>query len=130
MKKFLKGKNLPRKWRNRCDALLTPLVMKLHPFCLLCGSRTQVAHHFIHKSKSSRLRYEITNLIPLCGSCHLRLHCNEGFESARIIEKKGLEWFKKLEKMKNEIVKTDNKFYEDNYNYLLERFNKDDLARN
>ena len=104
--------------RNKCDKFLTPIIISMYPNCLLCPftervcSKTQVAHHHVHKSKSSRLRYYIPNLIPLCHQCHLMLHNNESFWASKIVEIKGIEWFQGLEKKKNEIVKVDRFFYE------------------
>lgn len=104
--------------RNKCDALLTPIVKKLHPRCLLCGAETQVAHHHIHKSKSSALRYELDNLINLCHHCHCALHNNESYYASVIVKLKGLKWFSKLERIKNSIVKTDLGWYLAHYDRL------------
>ena len=93
--------------QKKCDALLSPLVKKLHPKCLLCGTDTQVAHHFVHKSKSGVLRYHLPNLINLCNGCHFKLHHNESYWAGKIIEIKGLRWFKSLEKKKYETYKPD-----------------------
>lgn len=104
--------------RNKCDAKLTPIIRAKHPKCLLdapnCTGATQVAHHHVHKSKSNRLRYELDNLIPLCNHCHIVLHHNESYWASKVVEKKGLAWFKKLDRMKNEYVKVDKVFYEKN----------------
>jgi len=112
--------------RNQCDKLLTPLIKKMFPRCLLCGKDTEVAHHHVHKSKSTRLRYEPDNLIPLCNSCHLALHMNESYHASRIVEKRGLEWFRELEKKKNEIVKADVYYYSVQLGKLRSLFNKYD----
>jgi len=98
--------------RNKADALLTPIIKAQHPKCLLCphsgrSNDTQVAHHHVHKSKSTRLRYEMANLINLCHACHVMLHNNESFWASKIVQIKGVEWFNKLERQKNEIVKAD-----------------------
>lgn len=111
--------------RNKCDALLTPIIKKMFPKCMLCGADTQVAHHHVHKSQSTRLRYEIDNLIPLCNSCHLALHMNESYHASRIVEKRGLDWWKRLDKMKHEIVKADRFFYQQNYERLKEMLGGD-----
>ena len=84
----------------------------MFPKCFLCGVKTQVAHHFIHKSKSSALRYDLDNLIPLCHHCHLMLHHNESKWAGMIINQKGLEWFNDLQRRGNEIVKTTQQWYE------------------
>lgn len=105
--------------RNKCDALLTPITKKKYPRCLLCPNATQVAHHHVHKSKSTRLRYELDNLIPLCNHCHLVLHNNESYWASKIIEIKGIEWFKGIDRLKNEIVKADVYYYIGHYNRLI-----------
>lgn len=104
--------------RNKCDALLTPIVKKNNPNCLLCPNPTQVAHHHVHKSKSSRLRYELSNLINLCNSCHLALHHNESYWASKIVIIKGELWFTSLEVLKNEMVKVDVHWYIENYQRL------------
>lgn len=109
--------------RNKCDKLLTPIIKEMHPHCLLQGSatcayETQVAHHHVHKSKSNRLRYEIDNLIPLCHSCHLMLHQNESYWASKVVAIRGIEWFEKIEKMKQETVKCDIHWYIANYERL------------
>lgn len=109
--------------RNKCDKLLTPIIKEIHPYCLLQGSEncarvTQVAHHHVHKSNSTRLRYELENLIPLCHACHMMLHANESYWASKIVQIRGLEWFEALEKKKNEIVRTDVHFYIENYERL------------
>lgn len=97
--------------RNKCDNLLTPIIKKMHEHCLLCGGPTQVAHHHVHKSKSTRLRYEIDNLIPLCGSCHVKLHQNESYWGSKVTEIRGLEWFQRIDRLGRETVKADVHYY-------------------
>lgn len=115
------GKKLPsvKTVRNKCDALLTPIIKALFPKCLLCGAPTQVAHHHVHKSKSNRLRYQIDNLVPLCNHCHVVLHQNESYWASKIIEIRGLEWFKKLDKLKDEYIKVDVHWYISNLARLI-----------
>lgn len=104
--------------RNKADALLTPIIKLMFPLCLLCNNPTEVAHHHVHKSKSTRLRYELNNLINLCHSCHLKLHHNESFWASKIVEMKGIEWFKRISKLGEEIVKADVHFYLGHYKRL------------
>lgn len=108
--------------RNKCDNLLTPIIQKKYPRCLLkapnCAGVTQVAHHHVHKSKSTRLRYELDNLIPLCGHCHVVLHNNESYWASVIITKKGIEWFEELQKKGQETVQVNKGFYKENYERL------------
>jgi len=108
--------------RNKCDKLLTPIIKAQHPECFLKGSKncnfhSQVAHHHIKKSRSSALRYDLENLIPLCNSCHMMLHQNESKWVLELIEMKGIEWAQSL-KEKDVMVKTDVHFYIENYERL------------
>jgi 5-methylcytosine-specific restriction endonuclease McrA len=105
--------------QRKCDALLSPIVVNSYPKCLLCGKPSQVAHHFVHKSKSNALRYNMWNLIPLCHSCHFALHNNESLYAARIILANGVAWFEELEQLKRETIKVNRKHYEEVYQRLL-----------
>lgn len=104
--------------RSKCDKLLTPIIKLMYPHCLLTGQPTEVAHHHVKKSKSNALRYYIPNLIPLTHHAHLKLHCDETYWSSKIVEIKGLEWWKDIEREKQKTVKTDVHFYIENYNRL------------
>ena len=112
---------LPKKStiRNKADDLVTPIAIKLHPRCELCGAPSTVGHHFIFKSKSSLLRYTVANFIGLCRDCHFKLHHNETECSGAIQAKRGQEWFTEIQKLKNQgTVKTDVHFYIRAYEYL------------
>lgn len=109
---------IKQRTQKHCDALLSPLIKLKHPRCLLCGGDTQVAHHHVHKSKSLNLRYDEENLIPLCNPCHLKLHYNESYWASKVVEKKGMEWFRNLDAKKDVIcagtLKVDyNKVYDE-----------------
>lgn len=116
-----KSKSPTSKLQKKCDNLLTPIVKKLHPKCLLCRKPTQVAHHHVHKSKSLALRYDLDNLINLCNSCHFALHQNESYYASKIVKIKGMEWFEELEWKKNRLLVDGGVgFYEENYKRLKE----------
>lgn len=108
--------------RNKCDKLLTPIIKIMHPKCLLCPNPTQVAHHHVHKSKSTRLRYYIPNLINLCHQCHVRLHNNESYWASMIVKIRGVEWFRDLELKNREIVKADVHYYIEEHKRLEELY--------
>lgn len=112
---------MKKKTQKQCDNLLSPIVKKLSPKCLLCGGQTQVAHHHVHKSKSLRLRYHLPNLINLCNGCHLKLHYNESYWASKIVEIKGMEWFKELDRLKEELCVGVNKI---DYDIIYERLQK------
>lgn len=109
---------IKQRTQKNCDALLTPLIKLLHPYCLLCGDCTQVAHHHVHKSKSLNLRYDEKNLVPLCNKCHLKLHWDESYWGSKVASIKGKKWFEYLEKNKQTIVKPN---YNEIYETLKER---------
>ncbi len=115
--------------KKKADDLLTPIVKKENPLCLLnspgCTKLTQVAHHHVHKSKSTALRYVMENLIPLCGHCHVVLHHNESFWASKIIQKKGIEWFNRLELIKNRTtVKADVHYFIGHYERLKQKLSE------
>jgi 5-methylcytosine-specific restriction endonuclease McrA len=124
MKRFYFKKKLTplKKLRTIADGLLTPLIKRLFPRCLLCGNPTQVAHHYIKKSESNRLRYIVENLINLCTSCHCALHNHETIYGNRIVKIKGQEWHDKLIKMKQEYIKVDRGYYENAITKLNELY--------
>ena len=115
-----KGKSITSKLQAKCDKLLTPIVKLQSEMCEAgCGNPTQVGHHWIEKSRSARLRYEIENIIPLCNSCHTKIHNRfgnnivGGIDIAEvIIEKRGREWFDRMNKLQSEIIKTNKAYYE------------------
>ncbi len=104
--------------RNKCDALLTPIIKKMYPQCIFTGEETQVAHHAIKKSTSAALRYYLPNLIPLTNKAHLRLHCDEILWTGRLIAIKGLDWWQDLEEKKNVYTKCDVHYYIAEYSRL------------
>lgn len=120
-RKVAKRTKLPsvKTMRNKCDALLTPIIKKMYPYCIFTGEETQVAHHAIKKSTSSALRYYLPNLIPLTHKAHLRLHADEILWTGKLIEIKGLEWWADLMEKKEVYTKCDVHHYISEYDRLL-----------
>lgn len=113
-------KKLPtlKKLRDSADALLTPICKKQSPKCESCGKNTEVGHHWIEKSRSNYLRYDMRNLIPLCHSCHAKIHNRFGNSvvggldvAQRIISNRGREWKEQLDIDQPKYVKVDRFFY-------------------
>lgn len=114
-----KGKSETSKLQTKCDKLLTPIIKRLYPKCEACGGDTEVAHHWIEKSRSSNLRYDMRNLIPLCHSCHAKIHNRFGnsvtgaLDVADIIRaKRGEEWYNKMKIDGQKIIKVNEEWYE------------------
>jgi hypothetical protein len=111
--------------RNKTDALLTPLCKKNYPNCESCGQLTQVGHHWIEKSRSSFLRYDMRNLIALCNSCHAKIHNRfgnsvvGGLDVAEIIiNKRGRAWKELMDAEHKTYQKVDRDYYNQNYAHL------------
>lgn len=117
--------------QRKCDSLLTPIIKIKTPLCEACSQPTQVAHHFIEKSRSNRLRYDFDNLIALCNQCHCKIHNRFGNSvvggldvADKIRERRGEDWYENIKIKGREIVKTDITWYEDNYKRLGEMIYK------
>lgn len=71
--------------------------------CLLCGKTDQTTfHHYIPKSKSKRLQFDVSNGIPICNMReHYILHHGNNPEATRkicddIIKIRGKKWYNDL----------------------------------
>ncbi len=102
------------KLTRKCDSYLTPIVKLSKPNCECCGKPTEVAHHWIEKSKSNFLRHELDNLVALCHSCHLKIHNRWGASIVRaydvtraVILKRGEEWKNNLDILAQKSIKFD-----------------------
>ena len=111
-------KSKKQKLKEKCVKLAMKLKLAKHPHCVFCGERATVAHHFIHQSRSNYLRCDERNLIPICKTCHYKLH--NGYESVMaglLIKKYGQEWFDSL-------VRDSRKTIKDNIGYWNEVLDK------
>lgn len=114
-----------KKLRDQCDSKLTPIIKKQSPACESCGAHAEVAHHWIEKSRSNFLRYDLRNLIPLCHSCHAKIHNRfgnsvvGGLDVAEIIiAKRGRAWKEDMDREHTTYVKVDRLFYMSNLERL------------
>lgn len=62
--------------------------------CESCGIREATCcHHYVYKSQSNFLRYNLDNLVRICPECHTRHHKSGDSEiMSRVIVKRGIEW--------------------------------------
>lgn len=105
-------------WQRKCDALLTPIVKTYQPKCECCGAPTEVAHHWIEKSRSSYLRYWWPNLIALCHKCHRAIHNTFGNNivggvdvASVIIKKRGQFWKEEMDALSHKEQKVNIGYY-------------------
>ena len=59
---------LNRLWKLKCDEKYNTDI------CEVCGNPFSAYHHWIPKSRSTLLRYDVENAIPLCVKCHYKIH--------------------------------------------------------
>jgi 5-methylcytosine-specific restriction endonuclease McrA len=55
---------------------LDRMVQELHKNqrCHICGAYSATEIHHIISRKDKMLRYDISNLLPVCHSCHMKIH--------------------------------------------------------
>lgn len=72
--------------------------------CPICGREATATHHFIPKSISSALRYEVLNGVPLDYICHIVEIHTRGNPLALegIIKARGQAWYDRLKELKRE----------------------------
>jgi 5-methylcytosine-specific restriction endonuclease McrA len=100
--------------RSKADNLLQKLIRQLYSKCEVCGQPISCGHHYWQKSSSSGLRYNLKNIIPICQSCHFKLHNGDPSIQAKIIFIRGKKWYFDLLKEKEitRYTKTDRLYYE------------------
>jgi len=101
-------------YKKVADALLQEWCRATYSECEMCGKPMACCHHYHTKGASSALRYVEDNLIPVCNGCHLGFHSKRAGEfNSRVVINRGVDWAKKLLKLKNNYVKTNVKYYKD-----------------
>ncbi len=90
--------------------------------CEICEiNPAYCCHHYIEKSLSNRLRYELFNGIRVCKKCHNAIHSTSDPAIFRKMDKVlGKKKIRKLEKLRRDEVKVCEEWYQNN----LERLKK------
>jgi len=105
--------NKIKKLRNKADKLFQQVCLLLEPNCEACGKKAEVVHHFIPKSLSANLRYNIDNGISLCNSCHFKHHSTADPDIYEAMTKyKSTEWFELIGKERRKLIKPTIAYYE------------------
>ncbi|MEI6529656.1 MAG: hypothetical protein WCN88_04685 [Candidatus Falkowbacteria bacterium] len=100
-KKPRKQKTEKQKLQEEADKLYQEVGRELNDSCLICGGEYSCLHHFIRKSQSTALRYDLENGIPICHICHCRIHTGQDSSTtARIVLIKGIQWFEMIDARK------------------------------
>ena len=94
-----KKRNQLKYYRNKCDKLYQEMGRDLDygRGCLVCSGTLSCLHHYIPKSRSTHLRYNLKNGIPICQSCHFKLHNSDPTIQNEINRIKGDDWIKEIE---------------------------------
>ena len=90
-------------YRKKADKLLQELGRETYDRCLVCGGEYSCLHHYCYKSQSTALRYDWENCVPLCISCHHKIHAGKNDTIPGLISIiKGEKWLRDLEKKRKE----------------------------
>ena len=111
--------------RNKADKLYQIVGLKLNPICECCGNPATEIHHFLPKSLSNALRYDLKNGISLCRSCHFKHHSR--FDPAiyeRMTANKSPEWFLYIRNKRREIIRPTLTWYKSKIDELNENLSK------
>jgi len=123
----MKAKKKPKKvkyYREKADKLFQQVGRQENSECLICGGEYCCLHHFFTKGSSSSLRYDFDNAIPICVSCHFKIHKTQDPEMvATILEKKGKGWYKKLNMKRRELTKSTIGYYKEVIEILENKLN-------
>jgi 5-methylcytosine-specific restriction endonuclease McrA len=82
---YKKSSDAVKKLRKLADRLLQEKYTQ--GLCLVCGAPASCVHHYVPKSQSNNLRYDPSNLIPICRGCHFSLHTKGDPHIQNTIEK-------------------------------------------
>ena len=95
---------------NKLDRAYQEWGRKEYTFCFLCGRGYSCLHHIVHKSQSTKLRWDKQNGLPICTPCHCRIHSRNDVEDIWKIEDRmsnrfGEDWKKYILKEKVKVYK-------------------------
>src|SRR3990167_8461493 len=107
------------KLQKTCDALVQQIGRLKCPYCESCGRPSQVMHHWIEKSRSNNLRYNLKlNLIALCLPCHAKIHNIFGNSvvgglnvAETVIKRRGRAWKSIVEIEGRKLIKVNVAYY-------------------
>lgn len=103
--------------RRKADRLWSQAVFKKYGKKCICGKLATDPHHYIPKGRCSKLRYEVSNGVPLCKGCHIfGVHLGDPAIGKKIVALRGKKWEDKLVRIyKQSKKKTNNSFLTKKY---------------
>ena len=97
--------------RKRADKLIQEYIRLKYKKCMVCNNPMPAGHHFFTKANSNALRYHISNIIPLCQSCHCLVHTQPHLVTPKISFYMGEDWYNELLDIKKQYVKANKEWY-------------------
>lgn len=98
-------KNNKKHLRKIADRLYILAVLKKKgDRCEICGREAVTVHHFIPKSRSEAVRYDIENGVPVCNGCHKKIHSWDPHLSGIVVLKRGEDWYFSLLRRSSMVV--------------------------
>jgi len=99
-------------YQDKADKAFQIYLKEKNPYCLFCGKPISAHHHYFCKASSSAVRYFEGNMIPVCYYHHCRFHSKDSaIFNGLVIEMKGLDWFKDLNRRRGETIKKSIGYY-------------------
>jgi hypothetical protein len=83
--------------------------------CEISNEIMELCHHYIEKSKSGALRYNLINFVPIIQKVHCAIHMSKGdsTNSNKIVLRRGIKWALQIEILRNTTISKDWKYYSD-----------------
>ncbi len=127
-----KGKNprkiyeekVNRKWQDWFRALCLEFNIR----CEISSEPQEVIHHFIEKSNSANLQFDVRNFIPVSGKTHSLFMFRRSILDAEIGFSRGIEWIEYIKKQKQIHISKSIKWLREQEE-RLESFDREELAK-
>ena len=71
-----------KKWKDRCS---------------ICNGLLNCVHHYFPKGLYGHLRYDLDNGVPICASCHFKIHSRHDTDIImKVRDIRGERWYEEL----------------------------------
>jgi len=96
--------NKIKRLKKQADKLWKIKVMERYgKVCTICPKPASDPHHAFPKGSFSNLRYALDNGVPLCRNHHMAIHHrSDPTVMIKIIHRRGIVWYKDLERRSKE----------------------------
>jgi 5-methylcytosine-specific restriction endonuclease McrA len=99
-------------WHNRLDKRLSQWIKEANKECVVCHRQFELqVSHLLPKGRHQGLRYDLMNILAMCGGCHRFFWHDNPTASAKWFEENYPERKAYLDEAKKIIVKRDLQYY-------------------